>query len=136
MERAPGTGGSAMRVILFQDQFAERVRNGTKPHTIRKTARCKPGDTLSLRRWTGTAYRSKQETLREETCVAVLPISIGTGPFLSSVNINGELLNIHVCIKLARDDGFSSFSHMLDWFRTTHGLPFEGVLIAWREVQL
>jgi hypothetical protein len=49
---------------MFQDRFADKVRDGRKLHTIRKTARCKVGDTLSLRRWSGTPYRSKQELLR------------------------------------------------------------------------
>jgi hypothetical protein len=38
-----------MRVIMFQPRFAGLVEAGLKTQTIRKNARCKIGDTLSLR---------------------------------------------------------------------------------------
>lgn len=114
-----------MRVILFQDRFADKVRDGTKPHTIRKTARCKPGDTLSLRRWTGKPYRSKQETLREVVCMAVTPVEINRfGADLGDVFV-------HSPDTLARHDGFSGWPEMREWFERTHGLPFHGFVIEW-----
>jgi hypothetical protein len=70
-----------MRVIMFQDRFAELVRGGDKCQTIRWSARCRPGDVLSLRRWTGKPYRSKQETLREAVCTAVSPVAMHGLPF-------------------------------------------------------
>ena len=35
----------------------------------------------------------------------------------------------------AVDDGFDSFAEMLEWFEKTHGLPFEGQLIQWGEIE-
>lgn len=108
-----------MRVILFQDKFAELVRTRAKKQTIRLKARCKPGDALSLRRWTGKPYRSKQETLLNCVCTRVQEIRIYEGPATETSEM------------LARADGFSSHAEMLAWFRKNHGLPFEGQQIEW-----
>lgn len=119
-----------MRVILFQPQFAELVRAGTKTQTIRKTARCTPGDTLSLRRWTGKPYRTKQETLRTVTCTAVRNVRIGE-PWPDGLVIDGVEMPTRDRASVARQDGFRCMTEMLDWFDEVHGLPFEGVLIEW-----
>ena len=113
-----------MRVIMFQDRFAFKVRDGTKRHTIRKAARCKSGDMLSLRRWTGRPYRSKQEVLRTQTCMSVEPVRITR----DGVRINGLRVDAD---QIARDDGFVDFGEMVLWFGITHGLPFDGFLIRW-----
>lgn len=120
-----------MRVILFQDRFAALVRDGGKLHTIRKTARCMAGDKLSLRRWTGKPYRSQQEILKEVECQWVCPVNIGHGPSMDGISLDGMALDVGRRASLARDDGFNSATEMLDWFRNTHGLPFEGFLIQW-----
>ncbi len=119
-----------MRVILFQPQFAELVRAGTKTQTIRRTARCKPGDKLSLRRWTGKPYRSKQETLRTVTCTAVRSVRIGE-PWPDGLVIDGVEMPTPDRARVARQDGFRCMTEMLDWFDEVHGLPFEGTIIEW-----
>jgi hypothetical protein len=113
-----------VRVILFQDRFAELVRMGLKTSTIRKTARCKPGDTLSLRRWTGKAYRSPQEELVCVTCMDVRPIRLTS----DSAILDGQELCPDT---IATHDGFANWADMRDWFLRVHGLPFEGVFIQW-----
>lgn len=120
-----------MRVIIFQPRFAELVRAGSKCQTIRKTARCKTGDALSLRRWTGKPYRSKQETLRTAICMSVESVSIGHGIFCDGIAVNGEECDTSARASLSRADGFSCATDMLDWFRETHGLPFAGFIIRW-----
>ena len=113
-----------MRVLLFQDRFAGKVRDGSKRQTIRKTARCKPGDALSLRRWKGKPYRSKQEVLRTTTCKSVESVAVFD-------------FDVHVCCKpfpaqhLAVMDGFRDWPEMRDWFARVHGLPLSGWLIKW-----
>lgn len=108
-----------MRVILFQDRFAELVRSRQKKQTIRKKARCRPGDELSLRRWTGKPYRSKQETLLNTRCAEVLCVIVDEG----KTTPKGEAF--------AKADGFESLAEMQDWFHRTHGLPFHGEIIVW-----
>ena len=117
-----------MRVILFQDRFSCKVRDGSKPHTIRRTARCKPGDVLSLRRWTGKPYRSKQETLREAVCTAVHAVTI----FPFDVTVDGRRVpGQHLAVK----DGFRDWEEMREWFENVHGLPFVGWLIEWSNAE-
>ena len=110
---------------MFQDRFAEKVRDGSKPHTIRKTARCKPGDVLSLRRWTGKPYRSRQEVLRVEKCAAVETVCICSDGIL----VDGLWTDAD---QIAKADGFVDFGEMVLWFGVTHGLPFDGFIIRWR----
>ena len=108
-----------MRVILFQDKFAKMVQSGAKKQTIRLTARCKPGDELSLRKWSGKPYRSKQETLLNSVCTRVQDVRIYEGPATATSEM------------LARADGFASHAEMQTWFKNTHGLPFVGQQIEW-----
>ena len=120
-----------MRVIMFQDKFAPKVRDGSKCQTIRKAARCKAGDTLSLRRWTGKPYRSKQEILREVVCESAEPVLILRllGEARAAVGLN--VIRRGDMDAFARADGFADFGEMVKWFENTHGLPFNGWLIKW-----
>lgn len=112
-----------MRVILFQDRFAAAVRSGAKKQTIRKTCDgIRPGTVLSLRRWTGKPYRSKQEVLREAVCKTIQEVVISTHCVIA--------LGWHED-EFARADGFASWPEMRDWFDKVHGLPFDGYLIRW-----
>jgi hypothetical protein len=123
-----------MTVLMFKERFAALVREGSKPHTIRPERKrpIKVGDALSLRQWSGAAYRSKQIVLREAVCIAVQPIRI------DAMCDGGEIYIDHTVrlstpgrAHLARRDGFVCCSDMLAWFEEVHGLPFHGVLISW-----
>jgi hypothetical protein len=117
-----------MRVILFQNRFAEPVRSGAKIQTIRGKARCKAGDMLSLRRWTGKPYRSKQEILREASCRAVYQVKI----VKQAIMFDGVIYDKPQTLQsFAVLDGFNSWPEMVNWFSETHGLPFHGELITW-----
>ena len=117
------------RVILFKDCFADMVRDGRKRQTIRRSARCQIGDALSLRRWTGAPYRSKQEVLLEAVCAGLWSVQIDAG---------GALVDNQVVLgsELARADGFLSYAEMLLWFDATHGLPFRGWIIGWWDAEV
>jgi hypothetical protein len=71
------------------------------------------------------------EVLKDSICMSVLPVSLGHGADNSGISIDGEELNVHARLTLARLDGFSNAFEMLDWFRNVHGLPFEGEIIQW-----
>ena len=113
-----------MRVLLFQDRFVPKILDGSKVHTIRKTARCVPGDVLSLRRWTGRPRWSKQQEFARCECTRVLPLTIRS----HSIHIGRRSVG---CDRVARADGFVGFEEMRQWFLATHGLPFAGWLIEW-----
>lgn len=111
-----------MRVFLFKERFADLIVSGQKTTTIRATAWCKPGDDLSLRKWTGKPYRSKQAVLMDTKCQSVSPIFVDEAPSPQD----------QLTPEIARGDGFSSVEEMREFFRSVHGLPFHGDLIAWR----
>lgn len=122
-----------MRVIMFQDKFAPKVRDGSKCQTIRKAARCKAGDTLSLRRWTGKPYRSKQEILSDVVCESAEPVLI-LRPFLGDTAVaavGSKVIREDEADAFASADGFASIAEMREWFSIAHGLPFNGWLIKW-----
>ena len=124
-------------VVLFQDRFVSKIRDGSKPHTIRgirKGRQIQSGDTLSLRHWFSKPYRSKQVVIREVECTCARDIQIerndreyGCG----IVTIEGNTLDQIGCDLLAKSDGFEWFSEMVAWFERTHSLPFVGRLIEW-----
>lgn len=118
--------GSARFVRMFKPQFAPLVEAGTKTQTVRPwpSRMPKAGDRISLRTWTGLPYRSKQRVLREAVIVGCDRVDITeTGV---AVNSYAE-----PCDDFARADGFHDFLEMAEWFKNTHGLPFEGILIRW-----
>jgi len=115
-----------MRVIMFKMQFVPLVMAWRKLQTIRRTAWCKPGDTLSLRHWTSTAYRSKHKLIRTVTCTAVHEVNVTP----AGIQVDGENVPSD---RFARADGFYDWQEMRQWFECTHGLPFTGDLIKWQK---
>jgi len=122
-----------MIVIMFQNRFAELVRVGAKRQTIRKRRkrRIHPKDDLSLRRWTGLPYRSKQETLRLTQCSSVHPIRMSVFRGELRVRVNDRRLDEVQVVALAQADGFKTTAEMKEWFETNHSFPFDGDLICW-----
>lgn len=119
-----------MRVILFQPRFADLVSSGVKTQTIRKAARCKVGDALSLRRWTGKPYRSKQETIKNATCECVTRVIVEEHDLIFPDQPNSATSNEDMN-SFARMDGFRDFVELVGWVERTHGIPFHGEVIQW-----
>ena len=118
-------------VRMFKPRFAALVESGAKTQTVRpRPARMpKAGDKLSLRIWTGKPYRSKQRVIRDAIITSVAHFEITE----TSVILNSYA---EPCDDFARADGFRDFFDMQNWFRETHGLPFEGVAIFWQNNEL
>lgn len=124
-------------VRLFKPRFAALVESGAKLQTVRPTPMRmpRPGDTISLRTWTGKPYRSKMRVLRESVVTVVAPVHINefgishVGPIKSYAPQTGELKAGYEAF--ARADGFKDFAEMRDWFLAEHGLPFTGIVIFW-----
>lgn len=93
--------------------FGSKVLSGEKLHTIRENARgfYVDGDWVSVRRWTGVAYRSKQvELVRVRTGleqVRILRTCSGVW-----VYVNGERVDP---TEVARNDGLS-LGDFVNWF--------------------
>lgn len=115
-----------MPAYNFKQHFAVAVTSGEKCQTIRKPRKrpTVPGDTLYL--YTGMRTKGVKK-LREATCLAVLPITIS----LTSVTLEGAVLNEDAVSNLALRDGFSNSQAFYAFFEANHGLPFEGEVIKW-----
>jgi hypothetical protein len=128
-----------MPAFNFKAQFAAAVENGTKCQTIRAPrkdgrAHAKVGDTLYL--YTGMRTKSCR-LLRRAICARVATIKICDAYMM----LNGQVIYSKritesddlriIDNEFAQDDGFENFLDMADWFRETHGLPFEGTVIYW-----
>lgn len=113
-------------VRMFKPQFAPLVESGAKKQTVRPIPERMPkaGDKISLRVWTGEPYRSPQRVLLDSVIIAVDRCEITE---------TGVIVNSYAepCDEFARRDGFKDFFEMAEWFRETHALPFEGILIRW-----
>lgn len=136
-------GKRKRRVFLFQPRFAALVQARRKYQTIRATPKrgveWKAGDYADLRKWADRPYRSEQVRLYVGTITAVQPIWIQAD---GSLWLGGEMregrrvalrLDQVAAEAMAKLDGFRGPSEMIEWFRATHGLPFEGVMTRWRE---
>jgi hypothetical protein len=116
-----------MGLYNFDPRFVPSIKAGTTTHTIRRVRPHpdKPGNTLHL--YMGLRTRSVELIMRVP-CVSVQDIRIGRRPH--TVHIDGELLSPDECELFARQDGFDSFTEMMEYWRGR--LPFEGHLIRWK----
>ena len=121
--------GSTLFVRMVKPQFATLVLSGEKTQTVRPTPKrmMLPGDTISLRMWTGKPYRSKQRILREATVLGTDTVRVHD----TGIMLHGEHLPLAKAWCFAKADGFNTLQDMLEWFNVTHGLPFEGIVIYW-----
>jgi len=116
-----------MRVIMFQPRFAPLVESGKKRQTVRVDARCKAGDELSLREWTGKPYRSKQRELMRTRAIHVGNARI----YRHCMSLDGMVVSAKEADAFAKRDGFLNFEELAWWFGNSHGLPFNGDYIQW-----
>src|SRR3990167_1485984 len=110
-----------MPALNFQERFALQVQNGTK-----RKRPIKIGDKLFL--YTGMRTKSCVK-LGEGVCIETVPVTIHN-TYLMLYNRAVPGIEAH---RLAHNDGFESLDMMLRWFRKTHGLPFKGQIIFWRQ---
>jgi len=108
--------------------FKDKILSGAKRQTIRKERKnpIKEGETLYLWWKMRTPQREK---LGEATCLWVKPVKITDHAIHCDFHIDS-------LEQFAVADGFDSWNDLVKFFETTHGLPFEGVLIKWGELRL
>ena len=118
--------------LMFRPQFSEMIQSGRKYHTIRPVRKIplRIGQHLSLRVWTGLPYRSKQRAFHISSVKKVEEITItGSAIVIGNKSLVGEQQDI-----FAWHDGFTDARALRQWFTDTHGLPFFGILIYWRDI--
>lgn len=111
----------------FQARFADLVASGRKSQTVRAPRKdgrhAKVGDALQL--YTGMRTRQCRK-LRDAVCHDVCDIMLEANRILTF-----KPQELHDLDQFARYDGFADWREMREWFSSTHGLPFQGVLIRW-----
>jgi uncharacterized protein YqfB (UPF0267 family) len=131
-----------MPALNFQKQFAELVKSGKKTITIRKVRKSRPiAEYDALYLYTGMRTNNCTK-LAEAVALFVVPITITEQPDdfrleqLAEKKINflfhGHRIGETVPEFIARRDGFESYHDMVNYFKSTYGVPFTGVLIGWK----
>ena len=122
-----------MGAINFNKAFVEMIKDTSKPHTIRKTARVKVGEMVRL--YTGMRTKECKLIIDWIPVLGVQPIRImfGEGIFL-----DGRKLSITEAEGLVYNDGFRrgtmpNFEDFWRWFCPEFqlGQCFDGYLISW-----
>lgn len=126
----------AINFTVFQD----KIVNGEKCQTVRKTARAQPGDRLQL--YTGMRTKACRK-LGEAVCEAVWPVVISAdgvrfphpdyGSVMRYTGTDGRTSKM--ADRFAQADGFTCFEACAAFFERQYGLPFTGHVIVWRDFQ-
>jgi hypothetical protein len=123
-----------MRVTLCQPQFVPDIIARIKQTTLRTNARCKPGDILSFRVWTGLPRRSKQRIFGTAECLQVETVVIRYNMLIVEwLGHSASIENVGTLASFARRDGFASYADLIQWFQKNHpgGDFWEMDLIYW-----
>lgn len=122
-----------MPLLSYSVEFADLVASGAKRQTIRgyrKDGRDpKVGDRLYL--YTGMRTKACRK-LGEAVCSSTRRVELNRNGALA---VGGLGYKRPAFDRFARADGFVGMDEMIAWFEKTHGLPFEGLLIRWGDVE-
>lgn len=120
--------------------FRHKILSGEKRQTVRRSARCKPGDRLQL--YTGMRTKACRK-LGEAICEAVFPVVITEegarfphpeyGSVIRYCETDGR--RALMSERFAQADGFGCWRACRAFFELNYGLPFEGQVIVWRDFQ-
>lgn len=119
-----------MPAYNFKERFAKKVASGEKLHTIRATRKDghRPRIGQPMHAYNGLRTK-KTKLLLRSTVSKVDRISIAVD---GSIVVEGRgKLTVDEAHALAMADGFTSATELYEFFKETHGLPFEGDLIHW-----
>lgn len=120
-----------MPAYNFKARFAKKVQSGEKLHTIRALRKDghRPRIGQPMHAYNGLRTKKTMLLLRS-TVSKVDRISINVD---GSIVVEGRgKLTVDEAHELAMADGFTSANELYEFFKETHGLPFEGDLIHWR----
>jgi hypothetical protein len=115
----------------FRDQFVQRIRRGTKRHTIRAKRKTRPRVGQTFYGLTGIRTANCQRIF-QSPITKVEDITIDAGVPELRIWIEGVELTRDETEQLARRDGFRDAEQMQKFWRSYHGArPFSGDLIHW-----
>ncbi|MFM7886627.1 MAG: hypothetical protein ACKPCM_08055 [Pseudanabaena sp.] len=89
--------------------------------------------------WWKSRSPKEKEKLGESTCIGIPEIKItknsfqisGSSNFYNSLEFS-DWLSLEL---MAIADGFDNWQQLIDFFESTHGLPFTGDLIEWDSIK-
>jgi hypothetical protein len=114
-----------MVAISFQEQFVPMLLAGTKRQTLRRTARCRPGDRLQI--YTGLRTKACRK-LGEAICLFVDYCALRD----SGLTFGNKALHPPTADGFAQADGFKDYDAMIAWFHGKYGPgEFVGRIIKW-----
>lgn len=124
----------------FQKQFGDRIVDGSKNQTVRRTGKrrhANPGDMVQL--YTGQRTTSCKKLVDDRTCLAREPIQIVIEEnSVAAIRILGKPITktgYKTLEAFAIADGFESLEAFHRFWRKFHGVGvFDGELIVWGEV--
>lgn len=121
-----------LTVKMVSREFVPQIRRGTKRSTIRPERKVphQIGDVLDLRCWEGRPYWSKQKHVAYAEVIAYHPITIHREGFEIDGVFTPRPQDLE---RLAKLDGFRSWSALVAWFSKRYDLPFRGFFTEWRE---
>jgi len=111
--------------------FKDKILSGAKRQTIRAIRKnpIKEGEKLYM--W-WKQRSSEREKLGEAKCTKIAPITISKhGASSPDLSVRFHSLN-----EFAIADGFDNWQELVEFFESTHGLPFTGVLIQWDSIKV
>lgn len=108
--------------------FQHKILAGDKRQTVRRAARCKPGDRLQL--YTGMRTKACR-MLGEAVCTRTERVIIPAPPLRHLMLGEGRVLRGKAALGFAQADGFESLDAFFAFFAMHYELPFEGVVISW-----
>ena len=122
-------------ILGFKNQFVPAVQAGTKPHTLRTGTRWRVGMTIQFYQHVRQRNMAKfrpDAVVQVVQHVTIQPSTVRLGPAgQPCLIVDGRCLTPLECQELSRRDGFQDFAELLQFFKDTHGLPWEGQLVGW-----
>ena len=112
--------------------FTDKVANRTKRQTVRRSARCKPGDRLQL--YTNMRHKTCRKLVDEDpVCTKIQHVKMSSyGLFIDGVPVSDERAHA-----FALADGFANYAEMASWFLKTYAKELSnfgswtGVVVQW-----
>jgi hypothetical protein len=133
-----------MPAFNFKSQFVPLIESGKKRQTIRALRKdgrphCRLGDFIKL--YTGMRTKACR-LIGESEVTGIFEVKVenagiwvsGMRNFAPCETADQKVVRLDYAeaIRFARADGFANVGEMKNFFATTHGLPFKGILIRWK----
>lgn len=116
-----------MVALNFNPEFVDKIKSREKRSTIRKTMRCKIGDTLHL--FTGQRTKNCVQ-FGTARCIGIGEIVIGLDDGTPWA-FEGRIGDVLVSKRFAHQEGFQNEQEMVNFFKEKYGIPFKGYVHTW-----